>query len=412
MSATFKIAFDGGLREGFDAQQVTQVLVSRFRMSDEKARMLFSGGRVILKKGLSAAQAKQYVTQLGAAGLELRAISEAVGGVPPSAAAAPAYRVIYAGGLLPGVTREQVQAAARVRLRLNDGQVKSVFSGRELGLKKGLDEAGARRYLALLREIGMDVRCDPALPGAVEAPPEAPPAVVMAPVSPDRPAAVQSEEDAAEAQFKETAFWEDPLAQQNDIDNIDEVDRRLMEAMAADFDIPSTPQPVDPSVPSLEGTDLGNATRHLAETMLNADALRSYENEIAEAENRYRQDETVPLPADAPTLDRYGSPTAEPADDEYALQRTIVVVRDRAEDALAAAPVAPAPAPAVPPASAAPAPVDAPLPPAATADLADAGAPDAADEIGTALARDRKRQILVVAAAAAAVVAVVLLLLA
>ncbi len=412
MSATFKIAFDGGLREGFDAQQVTQVLVSRFRMSDEKARMLFSGGRVILKKGLSAAQAKQYVTQLGAAGLELRAISEAVGGVPPSAAAAPAYRVIYAGGLLPGVTREQVQAAARVRLRLNDGQVKSVFSGRELGLKKGLDEAGARRYLALLREIGMDVRCDPALPGAVEAPPEAPPAVVMAPVSPDRPAAVQSEEDAAEAQFKETAFWEDPLAQQNDIDNIDEVDRRLMEAMAADFDIPSTPQPVDPSVPSLEGTDLGNATRHLAETMLNADALRSYENEIAEAENRYRQDETVPLPADAPTLDRYGSPTAEPADDEYALQRTIVVVRDRAEDALAAAPVAPAPAPAVPPASAAPAPVDAPLPPAATADLADAGAPDAADEIGTALACDRKRQILVVAAAAAAVVAVVLLLLA
>ena len=69
MSATFKIAFDGGLREGFSSSQVTQVLVSRFRMSEDKARMLFSGGRVILKKGLSASQAKQYVSQLGAAGL-------------------------------------------------------------------------------------------------------------------------------------------------------------------------------------------------------------------------------------------------------------------------------------------------------------------------------------------------------
>ncbi|MCB1887266.1 MAG: hypothetical protein KDH20_06645 [Rhodocyclaceae bacterium] len=408
MSATFKIAFDGGLREGFSSSQVTQVLVSRFRMSEDKARMLFSGGRVILKKGLSASQAKQYVSQLGAAGLELLAVPETDEAAPAKAAPArptssEGYRIVYAGGILPGHTHDLVVVAARARLKLGDAQLKTVFSGRELGLKRGLDVAGAKRYLALLRDIGMDVRCDPPLPAAAPTPkPEAPPVVMAVPEAAPAGRAM-SEEEAVEEQMKATAFWEDPMAQQNDLDGIDDVDRRLMEAMAADFDVPSTAPLSAPQIPSLEGTDLGNATRHLAETMLNADALRAYEGEIAAAEHDQRLDETEPLPAEAPTLDRYGAPTAEPADDEYALQRTIVVVPDRSESP-----------PPVPPATTAPAapaaPAAAPAAPA-VATPAEETTPEAdEDEVDAALARGRKRQMLIAGAVVAAVVAGLLLL--
>ncbi|MCB1954469.1 MAG: hypothetical protein KDG55_02275 [Rhodocyclaceae bacterium] len=345
MTATFKIAFDGGLQAGFDTDQVTQVLVSRFRMTEDKARMLFAGGRVILKKGLSAAQAQQYVRQLSAAGLQLTALPEQAEAAAAQSRTTPAasgdgFRIVYAGGLIGGHERATVMATARERLKMGDAQVATVFSGRELGVKRGLDEAGARRYLALLRGIGMDVWCDPALPGAAaptpapavqvaprpaRPPAEAPPAVVFAPTQ-SAPQAPLSEEDAVEEQLKATAFWEDPAAQQNDLDD---VDRRLLEAMSADFDLPSAQSFDSDPMPTLEGTDLGNASRHLAETMLNADALHAYGREIAEAEERLRQDETTPLPEEAPRLDRYGAPTAEPAEPDYALQKTIVVVPDR-----------------------------------------------------------------------------------
>jgi len=428
MTATFKIAFDGGLQAGFDTDQVTQVLVSRFRMTEDKARMLFAGGRVILKKGLSAAQAQQYVRQLSAAGLQLTALPEqaeaaAAPSRPPPAANSAGFRIVYAGGLIGGHERATVMATARERLKLGDAQVATVFSGRELSVKRGLDEAGARRYLALLRGIGMDVRCDPPLPGATapaptpapalapapapqaarkptRPPAEDPPAVVFAPTQ-GAPKAPLSEEEAIEEQLKATAFWEDPAAQQNDLDD---VDRRLLEAMSADFDLPSAQAFDSDPMPTLEGTDLGNASRHLVETMLNADALHAYGREIAEAEERLRQDETTPLPEEAPRLDRYGAPTAEPAEPDYALQKTIVVVPDRT----------PKPPPVdTPPAAISEETVQVPLP--QVAPLSPSGPLPVADEAAeqpaaAAPGLNRNRQILMVAAVALAVVAAWLLL--
>lgn len=352
MAMTFKIVFAGGLQAGVDAEQVKGLLVERFRMPRQKVEQIFAAGRVILKKGLTDAQAMAYFRKLTEVGMVVEKHAETAETAAP-AAASPApveadggYRIVFGGGLLDGFAREAVMEAARLRLNLDDKQLRAVFSGRELGLKRGLDLTGARKYLDLLRTLGMEVWCDPALPPA---PPEP---VIVAP-SPPPAAESPGELEAAEQRMMETAFWSDPTAQQNELD---EVDQRLLDAMSMDFALPVGDGLPSDGPPGLTGTDLGNASRHLAETMLNGDALRMYEREIAEAEARGgAADEMPPLPVDAPSLDRYGQPTAGPAEDEYAVKKTIVVVPlPRVQE-----PVAPPPPEAVVPApTPAPAPVE------------------------------------------------------
>ncbi|MCB1927959.1 MAG: hypothetical protein KDH17_07970, partial [Rhodocyclaceae bacterium] len=165
MSTKFRIAFDGNLQEGVDRGQVIAQLVSRFRMPEDKASRLFCGERVILKKGLDAEQAQNYVRQLAAIGMKLETLGESPsGGEAEVPATRPAdgdgYRIMFAGGVLDGHSRQQVMTAARERLKLDEGSLARVFAGREIGLKRGLDAAAAGRYLHLLRGLGMDVRSD------------------------------------------------------------------------------------------------------------------------------------------------------------------------------------------------------------------------------------------------------------
>lgn len=284
MSSTYCIAFDGDLVSGFGSEQVRAGLVGRFRMSEAKVATILSGRRIVLKKGLSAPQAQAYARELAAIGMKVAIVAQ-----DPDAPAGDgtAFRIVYRGGLLPRFDAAAVRAAAAARLKLTDAQLRAVFSGREIGLKKGLDEAGARRYFDALRSIGMDVSCDPPL--TIEAPQSGP---VPAPgPTGDDPAV-----DEVERQMMETAFWADPSVQQNR--SHDEVDRRLLAAMAAEFELPTT-APTDADFPTQgghTGTDLNQATRHLAETMLNGNALNMYASEIAEAEARVRAPAAVAEP--------------------------------------------------------------------------------------------------------------------
>ena len=277
MSTKFRIAFDGNLQEGVDRGQVIAQLVSRFRMPEDKASRLFCGERVILKKGLDAEQAQNYVRQLAAIGMKLETLGDSPsGGEAEVPATRPAdgdgYRIMFAGGVLDGHSRQQVMTAARERLKLDEGSLARVFAGREIGLKRGLDAAAAGRYLHLLRGLGMDVRSDPAL--AVEPDP------VTTAAQPT--AALRAEPSEAERQMMETAFWTDPAAQHNDRD---EVERRLLQAMTADFDLMPPPVAGGRDDPDDDGED---ALKQMAETMLNADAMMMYEHEIADAESRMR----------------------------------------------------------------------------------------------------------------------------
>ncbi len=318
MAARFKIAFDGGLRDGFEAEQVQEALVKRFRMPEPKARRLFAGGRVILKKGLDAAQAQSYLRQLSAIGMRLEAIDEAAPETAPGPRPKGVHRIVFGGELLPGFELPAVREAARQRLKLDERQLRAVFSGRELGLKRHLDAAGARRYLELLRALGMDVWCDPPLVVADE---RTVAALAQQPSG--------DEVAMAERQLMETAFWPNPLMQHNELDD---TDQRLLDAMTADFELPSAADaPCSSESMNPSATDLGNAARHMAETMLSPDALRMYEDEIAEAEQRLEAEAPPAAPEaarPAPPPSAAGSVSqaaAERAATLAALERTVVM---------------------------------------------------------------------------------------
>ncbi|MCB1894635.1 MAG: hypothetical protein H6945_16880 [Zoogloeaceae bacterium] len=405
MSTKFRIAFDGNLQEGVDRAQVIAQLVARFRMPEDKASRLFCGERVILKKGLDAEQAENYVRQLAAIGMKLEALGESPAGNDAVAPAArpvdgdgDGYRIVFAGGVLDGHSRQQVMAAARERLKLDQRSVAQVFSGREIGLKRGLDAAGAGRYLHLLRGLGMDVRSDPAL--AVEPDP------VTTAAQPT--AALRAEPSEAERQMMETAFWTDPAAQHNDRD---EVERRLLQAMTADFDL--MPPPASGGRDDVDDDDGEDALKQMAETMLNADAMMMYEHEIADAESRMRAqvaaieppmvatvaaaDADVPMDSDAavPASDDASRSAPDdavvsplPEESRRALDQTVVVPASEAQ-AFAAAVRAAEPDPAtaeVPPAAAAEKrPVAAAPLPESLADDGERAADDAAGGLKLAL---------------------------
>ena len=267
MSTRFTIAFDGNLRDGVDRAEVVRQLVSRFRMPEDKAVGLFTGERTILKKGLDSEQARRYLEQLSAIGMELKSLAERRADDEP-APAADDYRIVFAGGVLDGRSREQVMAAARDRLRLDGERLDHVFSGRELGIKHGLDEAGARRYLELLRGLGMDVWCEPGLAGGDPA------AGALLPSDTDGGI------DDAERQMMETAFWSDATEQLNPEDDLDS---RLLEAMSAEFELPL---PQREAGGGHDGAGCDDALMHMAETVVDPAAMMMYAHEIADAGNR------------------------------------------------------------------------------------------------------------------------------
>ena len=123
MAATFRIITTGRPVAGGDGGQVLQRL-AKLLTSEQRARMLLSGSRRVIKSGLSRAAAEKYSRALGAAGLAVAVEPEATAGgatpaMPPKATGpAPA----------PGPDLHRMLA----RLRMSVHQV-----GREIGREIG-----------------------------------------------------------------------------------------------------------------------------------------------------------------------------------------------------------------------------------------------------------------------------------
>lgn len=312
MDARFNIVFEGELVAGCAPGEVQERLEKRFRMPADKVAALFGGGRFVLKKNLSRPQAERYRSELQAAGLGVFVEDAGTQPAPPDLTE---YRVLFSGSIRPGSERDQVRAAAGRRLKLGKAQLDKVFSGRPVMLKRGLDQAGARRYRELLGGLGMEVRVDPPLPAA-----------------PGEEVNVVAGGD----------FGTDTGLQRKRLP--DAVDERLAAAVLGDFEVPAVePAPAGlfarrgPAAPSQ--TDLTNATRHMAATMLNADALSLYQGEIEAAEARGAtqgvRDEPRDEPRDAPP----GDPPAgdAPATSIRPVQPGSVLSRTEIEAALAEA---------------------------------------------------------------------------
>ncbi len=67
------------------------------------------------------------------------------------------YSVVSKGTVLEGFDPDTVKQALAARLGLGAGTVEKILSGRRMALKKGLDEASARRLARNLRRVGLDV---------------------------------------------------------------------------------------------------------------------------------------------------------------------------------------------------------------------------------------------------------------
>ncbi len=91
-SSAVQLVFAGEVLDGFTLADVKQRLAQRLKLDEARLRSLFSGQRVVLKRGLSADTAAHWVAQFREMGAQLhvvRAPADAEPAVKPPAAPAP-----------------------------------------------------------------------------------------------------------------------------------------------------------------------------------------------------------------------------------------------------------------------------------------------------------------------------------
>lgn len=256
MSALYTITFSGDLRDGFEAEQVKARFAARFALKPAQLAQMFSGRAIVLKKGLPADQARRYVAELEAMGLRTRAraAGHAEPPPPPPVATDDGYRIVFAGRILPGFSRDAVIRAAASRLHFDARQQAMLFSGKPITMKRGLGEDKARSYVSTLRRMGLDVAADPALPRPAPAPVEAP---VL--------------DEVTEASLMQTQFsspapynFEHTFHSSSSLDML----------RSADDDLPPMPDAANPA--------LGHARSALMQTIINPEAMREYEAALSD----------------------------------------------------------------------------------------------------------------------------------
>lgn len=91
--ATFKVVFTGQLVEGFDRDAVAVAAARRLSIGPEQVTRLFSGKKVVLKRGVSERLGRRYMAELAGIGMQTTLVDEQSALVsppePPAAAPAP-----------------------------------------------------------------------------------------------------------------------------------------------------------------------------------------------------------------------------------------------------------------------------------------------------------------------------------
>ena len=92
----------------------------------------------------------------------------------------PRFDLVFSGRTVPGADSAQVRARLAALFKTDEASIERLFSGKRYVLKKGLDEAAARKYQAALDRAG--AQCE-----LVQRPPAmtiAPPGVTLVEVEP------------------------------------------------------------------------------------------------------------------------------------------------------------------------------------------------------------------------------------
>ncbi|TVT76343.1 MAG: hypothetical protein FHP92_10005 [Denitromonas halophila] len=331
MGPLYAIIFSGDLLDGFAPAQVKARFGERFGLKPAQLAQVFSGRVITLKKGLDAEQARRYLAELTAMGLDARsqaaaapvATTAAPAKAAPATPSAPGYRIVFGGKVLPGFSRESVMRQSASRLRFDARQQALLFSGQTVTIKRGLIEEKARTYIKTLRQMGMDVSADPPLP------------------RPDRlPSEISEPEAATEASLMETQFSASvPYNVQHSFDSSASLD--MIRAALGEAD---------------DSPPLGNPRSAMMQTVINPEAIREYESALADDDDalaalRAAHDAPATKPVQKPVTKVDFDFTAPPP-----------------AKAAPVAPVEPPPAPP-PPAPARPAAMPAPPPPSPPPDV-------------------------------------------
>ncbi|MBS1209502.1 MAG: hypothetical protein H6R19_1900 [Proteobacteria bacterium] len=87
MNLEYWIIFRGGIRDGFQRDQVRAQVSSRLKVDARQLERIFSGQRVVLKKGLDATGGYRFLAQLQQMGMD--AVLERISAEPPAASPKP-----------------------------------------------------------------------------------------------------------------------------------------------------------------------------------------------------------------------------------------------------------------------------------------------------------------------------------
>lgn len=120
--AMFEVVFHGQARPGMDPAQVRARIGQLFQVNDKQLDVLFSGRRVVIKKGLDEAAAQKYLQAIERAGALCEVQPEAAeqGAPTPAPASAPVERAaiapaaVFPGGQHPAPRDEFMAAFADV----------------------------------------------------------------------------------------------------------------------------------------------------------------------------------------------------------------------------------------------------------------------------------------------------------
>lgn len=155
----FRIEFEGKILPGFDPRIVYLEVALRMHLSEEQVERLFSGRTVILKKSVHEGNAPAYLNEVRRMGLDARLVEIGSEVVPKSAAAA--FKLVFWGRILSDFDRTTVMTVVVKRLKVSPSQLKQIFSGIKVVLKRGLSFDDGRRFAAAFAHMGMQVELEP-----------------------------------------------------------------------------------------------------------------------------------------------------------------------------------------------------------------------------------------------------------
>jgi ribosomal protein L40E len=150
------IVFSGRLLDGYDPQVVRKAVATRLSLDARQVERLFSGKRVVLKKGVTEESGRLYLNVLHRLGMDA-----GIARIPRMAKTVQAlatFKVVFWGRTLDGFDRKKVVQAACARLRASPEQVVRMFStDAKVVIKRGVSSDVGTRYVMELARIGMQV---------------------------------------------------------------------------------------------------------------------------------------------------------------------------------------------------------------------------------------------------------------